>query len=99
MQVSVIMLGGSNIIWVPLANVFGRRPILIIAPLIMTLGSLGCALSKSFTALLASRAVQGLGGGPADTIAADILGDIFFVHQRGRAMVSTLPRLNKSCVS
>ncbi|KIW10098.1 hypothetical protein PV08_11058 [Exophiala spinifera] len=72
-SVNVIMLGGFN--------VFGPRPVLVIASLIMTLGSLGCALSKnSFTALLASRAIQGLGGGPADTIAAENLGDIFFVH-------------------
>lgn len=55
----------------------------------MTLGSMWCGLAgNNFSSLLAARAIQGLGGGPADTIAADILGEIFFVHQRGRAMVS-----------
>jgi MFS family permease len=87
MQINVILLGASNIIWVPLGNCYGRRPVLVIATLIMTMGSLWCGLATSFDSLMAARAIQGLGGGPADTLAPDILGEIFFVHERGRAMV------------
>jgi hypothetical protein len=31
---------------------------------------------------------MGIGGGPADAVAPDVVGEIFFVHQRGRVMVS-----------
>jgi MFS family permease len=39
-SVNVLVIGLSNIIWVPLANTFGRRPILIVALLVMTFGAL-----------------------------------------------------------
>lgn len=45
-----------------------------------------CGLATSFPSLLAARAVQGIGAGPAYAIAPEILGDVFFVHERGRAM-------------
>lgn len=88
--VNVLLIGVSNIVWVPLANTFGRRPILLLAMLIATLASMWAGLcgSQEFDSLLAARAVQGLGFGPADSIAANVVGEIFFVHQRGRAMVS-----------
>ena len=88
--VNVLLLGTSNIFWVPLANTFGRRPILIIAMLLSVLFSMWCCFAKSFNSLLAARCLQGFAFGPADTVAPAIVGDVFFVHERGRAMVSFL---------
>jgi hypothetical protein len=48
-------------------------------------------LANSFESLLVARSFQGCGGGPADTLAPDLIGEIFFVHQRGRALVSRFP--------
>jgi MFS family permease len=45
-------------------------------------------LTTNFDSLLAARLVMGIGGGPADAVSPDVVGEIFFVHQRGRAMVS-----------
>lgn len=92
--VCALMIGLSAIIWVPLANTFGRRPILIIAMLIGALASVWCGLATSFDSLLAARAIQGFAFGPADTLAASVIGEIFFVHERGRAMVRNLIRLD-----
>lgn len=86
-SVNLLLVGTSNIFWVPLANTFGRRPILILGMLLSVLCSIWCGVAKSFTSLLAARAIQGIGFGPADTIAPDVVGEIFFVHERGRAMV------------
>jgi MFS family permease len=86
--VNVLLLGCSNIWWVPLGNTFGRRPILIVAMLIGTFASMWCGLSTSFNSLLAARCIQGIGFGPADTISPDTVGELFFLHERGRAMVS-----------
>jgi MFS family permease len=82
------MLGASNIWWVPLGNIFGRRPVMVVSTLMLMLCTMWCGLAKSFESLLAARFFQGCGGGPADTLAPDLIGEIFFVHQRGRALVS-----------
>ncbi|KAK5108209.1 hypothetical protein LTR62_008665 [Meristemomyces frigidus] len=84
--VNVLLIGCSNIFWVPLSNTFGRRPILILSMLLSTLACMWGGLANSFGSLLAARCVQGIGFGPADTIAPDCVGDVFFVHERGRAM-------------
>ncbi|KAK5119730.1 hypothetical protein LTR85_007306 [Meristemomyces frigidus] len=84
--VNVLLQGCSNILWVPLANTFGRRPILIVSLLMGVFFSMWCGLANGFSSLLAARALQGIAFGPADTIAPDVVGEIFFVHQRGRAL-------------
>ncbi|BDD57589.1 hypothetical protein MAP00_002940 [Monascus purpureus] len=80
------MMGASSVIWVPLSNVFGRRIVLVVAPLIMTLCSMWCALATRFNSILAARELQGFGAAPADTVAPRVVGEIFFVHQHGCAM-------------
>jgi MFS family permease len=97
--VNLIMLGASNLWWVPLANTFGRRPVVLVSLLLLTFSSMWAGLAKTFDSLLAARLFMGIGGGPADAVSPDVVGEIFFVHQRGRAMVScretTLPMKNK----
>ena len=90
LAVNVLMLGASNLFWVPLANTFGRRPIILISMLLLIFSSMWAGLATNFRSLLAARAFMGAGGGPADAVAPDVVGEIFFVHQRGRAMVSSL---------
>lgn len=82
------MLGASNLWWVPLANTFGRRPVLLVSLLVLVLSSMWAGLSTTFDSLMAARLFMGIGGGPADAVSPDVVGEIFFVHQRGRAMVS-----------
>lgn len=82
----VIALNGVGpFIWIPLANVYGRRPIYLLTTLIGFASALGSAYSKNFAQLLAARVFNGLwpaalGLGPATVV------DLFFYHQRGRAM-------------
>lgn len=85
--VCVLLIGVSNVFWVPLANTFGRRPILIVAMALSVAASAWAGVASTYGSLLAARAVQGVGFGPADTLAANVVGEIFFVHERGRAMV------------
>lgn len=87
-SVNFLMLGTSNLWWVPLANVFGKRTIILISLLLLTLCSMWAGLTHSYYSVLAARIFMGIGGGPSDTVAPEYVGDLFFVHQRGRAMVS-----------
>ncbi|KAJ5943301.1 hypothetical protein N7516_003469 [Penicillium verrucosum] len=84
--VNVLMLGCANIWWVPLSNVFGRRPIILASLVMLTLCSVWAAKATSFNSLLAARVFQGIAGAAADTLCPGVIGEIYFRHQRGRAM-------------
>jgi predicted MFS family arabinose efflux permease len=80
------MYGTSNIFWVPVTNIFGRRLVLVIAMLGLLLTGIWCGVANSFNSLLAARIVQGFFGGPVYTIPSAMLGDLFFLHEQGRAI-------------
>ncbi|CCF43117.1 major facilitator superfamily transporter [Colletotrichum higginsianum] len=84
--VNVLFLGASNIWWVPLSNIFGRRPVLLVATLIMTVCTVWCAVSSSYSSVLAARLFQGIGAGASESVAPALIGEVFFVDERGRAM-------------
>ncbi|KAI4653660.1 hypothetical protein J4E93_001427 [Alternaria ventricosa] len=83
---NILMLGASNLWWVPLANTFGRRPVVLGSLLLLVFSSMWAGLATSFNSLVAARIFMGIGGGPADAVSPDVVGEIFFVHQRGRAL-------------
>lgn len=83
----MLLLGAANIWWVPLSNWAGRRTVLIVATLVMTLSSVWCALATSYNSLLAARIFQGIGGAAADTVAPAVVGELYPLYERGRAMV------------
>lgn len=82
----VIALNGIGpFLWIPLANVYGRRPVYLFTTLVGFASALGSAYSKNFAQLIVARVFNGLwpaalGLGPATVV------DLFFYHQRGRAM-------------
>ncbi|KAB8265981.1 major facilitator superfamily domain-containing protein [Aspergillus pseudonomiae] len=84
--VNVLMMGAANILWVPLANTFGRRPVNLFNILLLLLCCVWAARATSFRSLLAARFFMGVGVAPADTIAPNVVGEIYFAHQRGKAM-------------
>ncbi|KAI4596955.1 hypothetical protein KJ359_004865 [Pestalotiopsis sp. 9143b] len=86
MAVNVLFQGAGNIWWVPLSNILGRRPVLIAATLLLTLCTMWCGLAGGYNSLLAARIFQGFGNAAADTVAPAIVGDIYFMDERGRAM-------------
>jgi MFS family permease len=51
---------------------------------IFILGSIGCALGSSLFALIAARAVQGLGGGGLIALALTIIGDVVAPRERAK---------------
>jgi len=61
----------------PLADHFGRRPILLGGLVLHTLGSLLAALAPDVTLLVAGRVLQALGGSAAMVLARTIIIDIY----------------------
>lgn len=63
--------------WGKISDVFGRKPIILLANAVFLVGSLISALSKDLTMLVAGRAVQGLGGGGIVILVNICVGDLF----------------------
>lgn len=78
--------------WGKISDIFGRKPILLIANVVFMIGSLISALSKNLTMLLVGRAVQGLGAGGLSVLANVVVSDLFSQRQRGLylAMIGTV---------
>lgn len=73
----------------PISDRFGRKPPLYVALTLYVLGSLGCALADSMTALILSRLLQALGGCAGVVIARAIVRDGCEAHEAARVF-STL---------
>jgi EmrB/QacA subfamily drug resistance transporter len=68
-----------------LADTFGRKPIMLFGIGLFLLGSILCGLAWSMPALIAFRAVQGLGAGAVQPISITIAGDIYTLAERAKA--------------
>src|SRR5258708_403879 len=67
-----------------LADLRGRRMVLLSCLGIFILGSIGCALAPSLFALIGARAVQGVGGGGLMALALTIIGDVVAPRERAK---------------
>jgi DHA1 family bicyclomycin/chloramphenicol resistance-like MFS transporter len=67
-----------------LSDSFGRRPVILVALAVYTLGSIGAVFAPSFGALLACRALQGLAAGAGSVIGQAIVQDRY-AHDQAHA--------------
>lgn len=66
----------------PLAKLIGRRPIFILAIIVMFATSIWGAAVKEYNSFLASRIVAALGMAPYEVLVQCTIGDLYFVHER-----------------
>jgi MFS family permease len=83
---AAIVLGYANFLIVPAANVFGRRPVLIICGLICILANVWQGLVTSYPSFIGARVISGLGAAANESLMPMVAADILFLHQRGRSM-------------
>ena len=69
-----------------MSDVYGRRWIYVIAVAIFGLGSLVVSASHEITWLLIGRGIQGFGSSGIFPVAIAVIGDIFPIEKRGRAL-------------
>ncbi|KAL9093824.1 MAG: hypothetical protein Q9159_000126 [Coniocarpon cinnabarinum] len=79
----LLATAASTPIWGKISDIFGRKPVLLIANVIFFIGSLIAALSINLGMLLAARAIQGMGGGGLVTLGNICVGDLFAPRRRG----------------
>jgi EmrB/QacA subfamily drug resistance transporter len=67
-----------------LADLYGRRPVLIGGIVVFLIGSTLCGFAWSMPALIAFRLLQGLGAGSIQPVATTIVGDLYTPQERPR---------------
>lgn len=86
---TTIAIGTSAIgplVFVPLANVYGRRPVYLFTLSIGLASAIGSAKAKSYGTLILARVFNGSGAATAFVLGAGTISDLCFMHQRGKAM-------------
>src|SRR6187455_2522451 len=84
--VTAYLLTGTAVtpLYGKLADIHGRRVVMLTAIVIFVTGSVACALAPTMSALVLSRGFQGLGGGGLMALAQTIIADIVSPRERGR---------------
>jgi EmrB/QacA subfamily drug resistance transporter len=72
----------STPIYGKLADLFGRKPVLIFGLVLFSLGSILSGTSHSMLQLIVMRSIQGLGAGAVGPIVLTMLGDLFTLKER-----------------
>src|SRR5258708_2633092 len=67
-----------------LADLYGRKPVLLAGIGVFLVGSMASGLARSIGALIAFRALQGLGAGAMQPTTLTIVGDIYNLEERSR---------------
>ncbi|TYJ53522.1 hypothetical protein B9479_005853 [Cryptococcus floricola] len=74
------------VLWAPLSETYGRRPVFIGTFVVYTGFQVGCALSKNIASILVFRFLGGVFGASPLTNSGALLADIWDDKRRGKAM-------------
>jgi EmrB/QacA subfamily drug resistance transporter len=68
-----------------LADLFGRKPVILFGIGLFLIGSVLCGVAWSMGTLIGSRVVQGLGAGAIAPVTITIVGDLYSTEERAKA--------------
>lgn len=79
----LLAVGSSGLFVSVLARLFGKRPQFVFASFMCLIGTVIGASAENYNTLLAGRMIQGLGACAYESMLVAIVGDLYFVHERG----------------
>ncbi|KAG4412730.1 hypothetical protein IFR04_014127 [Cadophora malorum] len=82
---TLICQGFGNLIWMPLAVKYGRRPVYLVSNFLMGVACiwLAVAAETTYVPFIIGRAFLGLFEAPIEAIVPSTVTDIFYLHERG----------------
>jgi len=88
LTISAYLIGFAcgQILYGPMSDRHGRKPVLIAAVALFTVSSLVCALAHSIDMLIAARVAQALGGSGAVVVTRAIVRDLYSGARAGREL-------------
>ncbi|KAI1907053.1 hypothetical protein LOZ53_002036 [Ophidiomyces ophidiicola] len=80
-------VGIAGFLFVPTARIWGKRHLFLLGNVIIIFSSAwGGASGKNYKSLLAARIFQGIGLAPFEALVNAAVGDLYYVHERGKRM-------------
>ncbi|KIJ62497.1 hypothetical protein HYDPIDRAFT_30454 [Hydnomerulius pinastri MD-312] len=81
-----LLLGFGVLLWNPLADRFGRRPVTIVSMIIAVCASCGVASARSYGNMMAGRILQGFGVCGGISLGIAYINDMYNPSDKGRAV-------------
>lgn len=72
--------------WSSIADVYGRRIIIIIGTVVALFATIGSAMAPDYAGYMTARFFQGFGVSPAATVGMAVINDLFFEYERGQKL-------------
>ncbi|KAK9447333.1 major facilitator superfamily domain-containing protein [Limtongia smithiae] len=69
-----------------LSRKYGKRPQFVGASFACLIGTIICACSDNYSGILAGRIIQGVGSCAYESMVVSLIGDMYFLHERGLRM-------------
>lgn len=85
-SLTLIAFAVGILVYGPLSDRYGRRPVIFAGQLVFAAGNLLCLLAPSFTLLLAGRLVQALGTSAGVVVSRAVLGDLYGREKMARML-------------
>lgn len=99
MSAFVLAFGLAQLLWGPVADRFGRRPVLRAGLALFALASIGAALARDVEAVVAWRAAQGAGVAASVVCARAMLRDVFEPQHGAHVMSQAMSGLGVIAVA
>lgn len=82
---TLICQGFGNLLWMPLAVKYGRRPVYLTSNFLMGIACIWLAIAseKTYLPFIVGRAFLGLFEAPIEALVPSTVTDIFYLHERG----------------
>lgn len=93
MSALILSFGLAQMVWGPLADRLGRRPVLLLGLGLYTLASAGCALAPDMATLVVGRVLQGAALASAVVVARAVIRDLYEPTQGAHVMALALTGL------
>ena len=99
MSALILAFGLAQLVWGPLADRIGRRPVLLMGLALYSAASLGAALAGQVAAVVAWRALQGAAMAAAVVCARAMVRDLYAPHHGAMVMARALTGLGAIAVA
>ena len=99
MSALILSFGLMQLVWGPVADRFGRRPVLLVSLALLAIAGVGAALSTHIAQLVAWRAAQGAVLAAAVVCARAMVRDLYDPHDGARVMALAMSGLGLIAIS
>jgi MFS family permease len=84
---NVLMFGVGNLLWIPMMRITGKRPVYLLALLVLIFSNVWSARARTYGSLLASRMISGIGASAADATVPSAVSELYEARHRGAKMM------------